>query len=131
MTKRIGIVFAFLAVTLTGCVTPPQSFVPLAGSAISPKNGRVGVAMTPLPKVDTHLPGTGCLLCMMAASASNSALSKHSQTLPYEDLPKLRDSIAELLRNKGVEVVVINEDFRLEELSDTHSETPNLARKDH
>jgi hypothetical protein len=131
MARHAVIALALLAASLAGCATKPQGFVPMAESAVSPQNGRLGVAMTALPKVDTHLPGAGCLLCMIAASASNSALSKHSQTLPYEDLPKLRDSIAELLRKKGVEVVVVNEDIRLEELSDIRSETPNLARKDH
>src|SRR5437773_8351923 len=99
MSYRIELVLAVLAVSLGGCATPPQQApIPLADTAIAPKSGRVGVAMTPLPKIDTEFPGAWCLLCYAAASAANSSLTNHAKTLAYEDLPKLKDEVANLVR---------------------------------
>lgn len=129
MKFRIGFTFA-IAVLLSGCVTAPQNPIPLNPATISSKNTRVGVVMTALPKVDTHIWGADCLLCMMTASVANSALTSHTQTLPYEDLPKLKNDVADILRKKGADVTVITEDINLETLQSTDSKEPNVARKD-
>lgn len=122
----------FLVATLVGgCVLPPQMPVHMDQEVLGPKLGRVGIGSTALPKVDVHLPGAGCLLCYMTASASNSALTTHAQTLPYEDLPKLKDMVADRLRKKGVDVTVISEHINLDSLEDTRSEIPNAARKNY
>ncbi len=72
--------------------------------------------MTALPKVDTQLPGAGCLLCLGAAMVANSSLIDHSKTLPYEDLPKLKDEVAAALRAKGMDAVVIETPIKLSDL---------------
>jgi hypothetical protein len=128
MLVRFAIVLACLAIFLSGCATPPQQPIQMDLHAL--KSGRIGVAMTHLPKVDTYLPGTGCLLCMAAAAATNSTLTTHAQTLPYEDLPKIKNAIADLMRKKGMEVTVIEEDIDLEALGDFGSPGQNVARKD-
>ena len=129
MKNRIILIIAAVAI-FSGCASPPQKPVPLDQGTISGKSGRIGVVMVALPKVDTHLPGAGCLLCLMAASIANSALTKHSQTLPYEDIPQLKNSMAELLRKKGADVTLIEEDLNLDALSDFNSTGPNVAKKD-
>jgi len=129
MKFRMGYIIA-AAVFLSGCVSPPQNPISLNPTTISMKTSRIGVVMTALPKVDTHLLGAGCLLCIATASIANSSLTSHTQTLPNEDLPKLKNDVADMLRKKGADVRVIAEDINLETLPSTDSKEPNIARKD-
>jgi hypothetical protein len=131
MKSRTAFLLAVMALALAGCAGVPQQAVPMNPEVALPKAGRVGVAMTPLPKVDTHFPGAGCLLCMAAASVANSSLTTHTQKLPYEDLPGLKEQVAALLRKRGAEVTVIAEPIMLDALPGAKTEGPNLARKDH
>ena len=85
--------------------------------------------MTDLPKVEVHLPGADCLLCIIAASAMNSDLRKHADTLTLEDLPKLKESIAASLRKKGTTVVVIPEALETKALSNADAKGDNVADK--
>ena len=118
-------------IVLTGCATKPQLPVPMSQAALSTPGTRVGVAMTALPKVDTFFPGADCLLCLAAASVANSTLTSYTQALGYEDLPKLKEMAAELLRKRGLEVTVIAENIRLEAFADKAVvEGVNQARKD-
>lgn len=114
---------------LGGCITAPQTPIGLAPDTLSAKSGRVGVAMTVLPKVNTSFPGASCLLCIATAEAANSALTTHAQTLPYEDLSKLKDELADMLRKKGVDVTVISEPIDIEKLESNDKDGPNIARK--
>ena len=131
MNMRMALVLPFV-IFLTACAAMvPQEPIELAANAIDAKAGRVGVAMAPLPKVDTQFPGASCLLCIATASAVNSSLTAHTQKLPYEDLPKFKSAVADALRKKGAEVVVIPDDLKMNELNDAASaQTPNAARKD-
>jgi len=86
--------------------------------------------MTTLPKVDTEFPGAGCLLCLAAAAAANSSLTAHANTLPYEDLPKLKNVVADSIRKKNTDVIVIPEDLKVSELTDYGTAGPNIAKKD-
>lgn len=129
MKTRIGLAFAAFAVALGGCASVPQQPISLDQTTFASKTSRVGVAMTALPKLDTHLFGAGCLLCYAAASAANSALTTHTRTLPYEDLPKLKNQMADALRKKGKEVTVIAEDLDVNALPNFAGATPNTAKK--
>lgn len=129
MNVRAALVVS--AIFLASCASvPPQEPIELTDTAIDAKSGRVGVAMTPLPKIDTQFPGAGCLLCMATASAVNSALTAHTQKLPYEDLPQLKSAVADLLRKKGTEAVVIPDEIKIDGLADFATPGPNVARKD-
>lgn len=79
MNMRTVLALAATAVFLAGCATR-QMPVLLAENALGGSAGRVGVVMTPLPKVDTYFPGASCLLCLAAASIANSSLTTHTQT---------------------------------------------------
>lgn len=130
MNFRFGIL-SVLIIFLTGCaMMQPQDPIALTDTALDVKSGRVGVVMTPLPKVDTSFPGAGCLLCLAAASAANSSLTAHTQKLPYEDLPNLKDTMAGALRKRGLDVIVIPADLKLDELQNFSTEAPKVARKD-
>jgi hypothetical protein len=114
---------------LGACATPRQAPVQLGPETVSPQSGRLGVVMTKLPAVDTNLPGTGCLLCMVAAAAANSSLTDYSKTLSYEELPQLKNEVAQVLAKKGTNVVVIPEDLNLEGLGTFSGEGANVAKK--
>lgn len=124
------ILAASLVIFLSGCVTPPQQFVQLDPKVLDAKSGRVGVAMAVLPPVDTYFPGASCLLCIAAASATNSTLTAHAQTLPRDDLPNIKNTVADLLRKKGMMVTVIEEDINMETLTDVSNPGKDVARKD-
>ncbi len=120
---------AATTIVLTGCVVAPQTPIQLSASTLNAE-GRIGVVMTPLPKVDLVLPGASCLLCYAAASAMNSSLNTHTQALPYEDLPKLKDQLAQALIKKGKTATVIIEPLDLKSLTDFANKGANIATKD-
>lgn len=130
MNIRIAAALSLLTALLSGCVTPPQNPIPLATTTMESKTDRVGVAMKAIPQIDTFFDGAGCLLCYATASIANSSLTTHTKTLTTEDLSNLKNMIADLLRKKGVNVSVINEDLKLDALSDFDNKGPNVAIKD-
>lgn len=130
MKIRFGLIFSVITICLTGCVTAPQRPLSLTQDAISTKAGRIGVVMTALPKQETELPGASCLLCLAAATMATSSLTTYAQTLPYEDLPKLKNMAASLLSKKGADVVVIEESLDINALTDSSAQGTNVARKD-
>jgi len=130
MTLRIRLSLLLAGVALlAGCATKPQAPVelkPLAGA-----NGqKVGVALAKLPKPALDLPGAYCLLCIAAAQIANAPLAKHVDTLDTEDLKPVRDSIADKLRKKGVDVVVIGDPIVLESLPQTTGDTTGKPPRD-
>lgn len=131
MKNRVAPVFVAASLLLLGgCITAPQTPIEYSQNTTAAGSGKVGVAMTALPKVDTHLYGAGCLLCYASAAAANGSLTTHAQTLPYEDLPKLKNDVADLLRKRGTDVVVIPDPIDLNLLPSYDKEGPNVARKD-
>jgi hypothetical protein len=129
MKQSWMIVALFACIQLAGCASNPQ--LPVAfDHALNAQSGRVGVAMTALPKVDTAFPGAGCLLCLATASAANSSLTKHTHGLTSEELLTLKEDIAVRLRTKGVDVTVIAEDLNLKPLKDFSGGGVNVAKKD-
>lgn len=126
-------VFKFLGAAavlfLAGCAAKPQLPVSFNQDGLA-TSGSIAVVMTKLPKPDTALPGAGCLLCVMVASGANSALIDYSRTLSSEDLPLLKNQVAEALRKKGVKVQVVAEDLDMAALPSRAGEGVNLALKD-
>lgn len=130
MKKRSMLLLAGAAVLAVGCAAPRQSFVELDKSAINGKAGKVGVAMTRLPKPDTRFPGADCLLCMATASLLNASLTSHTQKLPPEGLPELKDTLAESIRKNGGEALVISDELEVDALPDFGSKGANVALRD-
>ena len=124
------IILVLVAGLMVGCAAVPQQPIQMNQSVFSSKTSRVGIVMAKLPKVDTEFPGAGCLLCYAAASAANSSLTAHTKTLPYDDLPKIKADIADLIRKKGNEVTVIDEDIELKELPSYSKKNEKTAPTD-
>jgi hypothetical protein len=112
---------------LVGCASAPQAPVHLADNSL--KGAKIGIAMAPLPKTDTNLLGAGCLLCMAAASVANSTLTDYTRKLPQEDLPNLKNRLAKVLRDKGAEVVVIDEPLNIAKLPNANAKGIHAADK--
>lgn len=127
---HVGIILVAVSVFLGGCASKPQLPVMLKKDAVGAQAGRIGVAMTALPKLDTRTPGADCLLCLATASMMNSSLTSHAKTLPYEDLPNLKQEMTDLLRKKGSHVTVLEEPLDADNLPNREGEGENLARKD-
>jgi hypothetical protein len=130
MKASFGVTLVAIAIFLGGCASISQPSVQLGQDTLAAQTSRIGVAMTALPKVDTQLPGAGCLLCLAAASIANSSLTTHAHNLPYEDLPKLKNDVADSIRKKGTDVMLIAEDINIDALPNYDTEGPNIARKD-
>ena len=128
---RIRLTAALVAASLflAGCTTPPQRSLPLRSEALASKP-KMGVAMSLLPKVDTAFPGAECLLCLAAASMANRSLTAHVQTLSGDDLKQVKDDLAERLRAKGLDVIVIEEPIDLTKLREVSPVQTNFARRD-
>ena len=124
------IVAACAAVLLGACASAPQQSILLAQDTLKAESGRIGVAMSKLPPVETHLPGAGCLLCVAAASMANSSLSEYSKTLSHEDLPQLKNEIAQRLARKGANAIVIADELNVDDLGTFSGEGANVAKKD-
>jgi hypothetical protein len=129
MKIRFGLLLC-VVLFLSGCASAPQQSLSLSPNAINSQAGRIGVAMTALPKQDTRMPGADCLFCIAAASIANSSLISHTKTLTYEDLPTLKNKVAALLRKKGANVTVIEENLAVKDLKDFSTKEQNFARKD-
>jgi len=130
MHPRFAPILMVIALLLAGCATVHQDSVVLSPTSIDAQPGKIGVIMGPLPKPDTLFPGADCLLCIATASAANAALTAHVKTLSYEDLPNLKQEVAELLRKRGTDARVIDEEFKLDSLGDYGVKGINVAPKD-
>jgi hypothetical protein len=119
---------AAVVVALTGCASVPSGPIALAPGAAT--SGSVGVAMSPVPKADTSFPGAGCLLCLAAASAANRTLTVHTQTLPADDLSKLKNQVAQVIAKKNKAVTVIEAPIDMDSLPSSSAQGTNVAKKD-
>jgi hypothetical protein len=127
MKKILSLAAMASALLLVGCATP-QAPVALSSTALPSQGARIGVAMYELPKADTVFPGASCLLCLAAASAANSTLTAHTQTLPTDDVARLKGDVADALRKKGQQVTVIDETLKLDGLPKTDGGTNKSPR---
>jgi hypothetical protein len=130
MKSRIASCLAIFAFVLGGCASHPQMPIEMPQGTLSGNGSRIGVAMTPIPKIDTQLPGAGCLLCYAAAALANSSLTSYAHTLPADDLIKLKTEIVEIIRKQGGDAVAINEDIKLDALPDSSKKGDNIPKKD-
>lgn len=119
-----------LGALLVGCASKPQLPVALEQQKIIQPSVRVGIAMAPIPEVNTHFPGAGCLLCIAAAELNHSSLTSHVKTLPSNDVSAIKGQVAALLKKKGATVVVLNEPLKLDTLPDFDGGVDNASKKD-
>jgi hypothetical protein len=127
--SKIGLI-ALVAILLTACRTAPPPSIFLRADTLSPQSGRVGVIVTSA-KVDTAFPGAACLLCLAVANTANSALTKHAHAMNNQDVLKMKDDIAGVLRKKGIEVSVLADELNEKTLKDNTSQAGAAAKKDY
>lgn len=105
--KYLSFVAVFV-LFVTGCASgPKQSNVDL-NLGLIPKEQKIGLYVSPIPKISTSFPGASCLLCIGAASLANSSLTKQVETFQADELAKAKAMITQQLKAKGYEVVVID-----------------------
>jgi hypothetical protein len=110
--KLTAIFFSLLVLFLTGCATvPKQSNIDFNVQSLK-KGEKIGVYIESVPKITTQFPGASCLLCLGAAAVANSSLTKQVESFKPEALGKIQDTLISQLKNKGVEVVKINEPIK-------------------
>lgn len=105
--KYLSVVLSVCVLFVTGCASLPQQQAVDLNLNTIPKQQKIGVYVSPIPKISTSFPGAGCLLCMGAASLANSSLTKQVETFQTEELAKISSIVIEQLKAKGYEVVTI------------------------
>lgn len=107
MGKLFSLLFAGVFL-LSGCSSLPAQTNVSADPQLWKAKQKIGVYVSPIPKITTSYPGAVCLLCYAAASMANSSLTKQVETYQAKQLEKTKDNIVSLLKAKGVDVVVID-----------------------
>lgn len=129
-TMRLFLCWVAVSASLSGCATTPQGTIALSGDVTARHEGRVGVVMSSLPKVDTSFPGADCLLCMGVASAANSSLTSHTHTLGTDEVATYRGNMVDALRKKGFDVVDIAAPLDIGKLPSAQQKATGHATKD-
>ncbi len=106
--KYLSIVVVACMLFVTGCASVPQQQNVNLNLGLVPKEQKIGLYVSPLPKITTSFPGANCLLCLGAAALANSSLTKQVETFQAEELAKTKANITAQLKAKGYEVVDIN-----------------------
>lgn len=120
-----------LCTIMAGCVAPPQGPISLNSNGLLVEDTRVGVAMTAMPEVRLTLPGADCLLCIAAAAAANSALSKHTKTMDASDLAMLKEDVIAALQEQGVNAIAIDTDIEIAKLPKFKSKEANAPERNY
>ncbi len=106
--KYLSVVVSICVLFVAGCASVPQQTSVNLNLDLIPKEQKIGLYVSPVSKITTSFPGAGCLLCLGAAAIANSSLTKQVETFQAEELAKTQSTIAQQLKAKGYEVVVIN-----------------------
>ncbi|MEY2688811.1 MAG: hypothetical protein RL375_3009 [Pseudomonadota bacterium] len=130
MTLRWAVLAVLVLGLLGGCAAPPIKPIDVSDSIFSAKAEKIGVAVSVMPKVDTQFPGAGCLLCLATASLNHTKLTAHVQTLPTEDLAKVKDELILLLLAKGLTAIAIEAPLDLDKLGESNRKSDTAARRD-
>jgi hypothetical protein len=130
MKLTFAAVLTAVILILGGCAGTPQLAVSMDQGTPTLKGSRVGVYMAELPKVNSYFPGAGCLLCIATASIANAKLTAHTQTLPHDELGKLKADLANLLRARGATVVDMPDTFSPTSLPKSQDKGANIALND-
>ncbi|ABE56434.1 hypothetical protein Sden_3158 [Shewanella denitrificans OS217] len=109
MRKIIIILVSLATLIITGCGSTPQPLVPLQTNQLSPEK-KIGIYVTDIGEATTNIYGAGCLLCYGVASAANSSLSSHLESLSTEDITSIKQVLLEGYRKQSSSVEFVNID---------------------
>jgi hypothetical protein len=121
----IGIVVLF-----TGCASVQEPISVNQSIYQDGSENRIAVIMTPLPEPDLAFPGADCLLCLVTAEALHTSLSDHAEGLDGSEFKLSKTHLADRLRDKGVDAVVVDEPLVLRELPKVKSSSENSVGRD-
>ncbi|MFT7235388.1 MAG: hypothetical protein ACI9QV_000965 [Methylophagaceae bacterium] len=126
------ITFVSLTLFLVGCAATSQQYsIPKADNYWQGKPRTVGIAMTKVPPRDMYIYGANCLMCVVAAKSANSLLSRHIERLGDENLPSIKDKIADVLKEHKVDVRILDEVFSSKGLPENKSNLENACNFDY
>lgn len=126
-------IFGVLAVVslLVGCGAAPVKPVAMEKDYLYSGTKKVGVVLAKMPVPDVYLPGADCLLCIGVAEMANSTLSTHVETLKPDDFSLVKSELVERLKEKGVDVIAIDENIEVEKLPEFQSEVEGVSKHDY
>lgn len=125
--KSFLAIAAVLFITLiSGCASNPITPLSLSGDFYQTQGKKIGVYFDDLPETNTTFPGAGCLLCLAAAATANSSLTKHVKTLPNEELKTIKDEVKNVLADKGMQVISIDQPIDFKNLKKVKSTDKNM-----
>lgn len=130
MKKLMTFGFASFLLFLSGCTTFVQNPVPLKEEFWQQKDTKIGVALTTIPQPDTHEVGAGCLLCLATVAAANSTLTGHVETLSTDDISSLNKELADYLKSRELQPVLIEEAINFKTLEKFKTKVPDYATLD-
>ncbi len=130
MKHTFAVSILIFLLVIAGCATTPQAPVSLSTVPDQAQNINIGVAMTPIPEVNTYEVGADCLLCLAVVAAANAKLTEHIVTLSHEDIPQLKVMLGDLLTRQGYKVTVIEDDLVLKDFKKLKSSAPNTSKYD-
>lgn len=105
--RRILVVFLVLGVT--ACATTPQPPVDLPAAYWSGNNAKIGVLKATPRQAAAVYTGSIGILDYAIISATNSSLTSHLETLDLSEFDDVEKSIHTTLKDKGLNVVTIDE----------------------
>ncbi|PCK07130.1 MAG: hypothetical protein COA42_15965 [Alteromonadaceae bacterium] len=130
--KRVLSLFLVLTLPLfVGCAVTPQYNVSFDEQVWENKEQKVGVYVSAIPKIRSQVPGAGCLLCLATASAIHAPIAKHIKTQSTEDLQSVKAELIAKLRDKGMDLVVIEDEIDLRKIKNNKVKGENVAKKDY
>lgn len=107
MGKLFSLLFAGIFI-LSGCSSLPAQTKVMTDKSLWQTKPKVGLYVSNVPKITTSFPGASCLLCLAAASMANSSLTTQVETYQAKQLQSSKEKLIGMLKEKGVEVVVID-----------------------
>ena len=124
--KKLFVLAGFIA-TLSGCVSVQEPMRVNQAIFDGEAQNRVAVVMTPLPEPNLLFPGADCLLCIATAEGLHTSLSKHADNLDGSEFKLSKTQLADRLREKGLDPVVIDEPLTLKDLPKVKSKAENSS----
>ena len=128
--RNVSALIASLSL-LGACAAAPIPKVGLSADVVTGKAGKVGVVMSAIPKADTSFPGAYCLLCIAAASAANSTLTKYTHTLSTAEVSAYRAAIVKTLKSKGADAIEIADAIDVKKLPDAKAPEAGAPKKNY
>ncbi|NRD75648.1 hypothetical protein HQQ94_20970 [Shewanella sp. VB17] len=127
----LSIAIVFTTMLLTGCANRIQTAIPLDPTLLKHEDVKIGVIMSNIPEPETYIVGADCLLCYAVAAAANSSLDEHLKTISVDEIKTLKPDITQLLIDKGISAVALEENIQVNKLKKFKSKELNVALKDY